>query len=66
MLKILYVLFEQQLERSCDILFGSHGQMTPASAIRLAKRIEKFDPMWLEEPTPPGKYYCYGVYRKKN
>ena len=39
--------------KSCDILFGSHGQMTPASAIRLAKRIEKFDPMWLEEPTPP-------------
>ena len=39
--------------KSCDILFGTHGQMTPASAIRLAKRIEKFDPMWLEEPTPP-------------
>lgn len=38
---------------SCDLLFGTHGQMTPSGAIRLAKRLEKFDPLWLEEPTPP-------------
>lgn len=38
----------------CDLLFGTHGQMTPASAIRLAKRLEPFDPLWLEEPVPPG------------
>ncbi len=25
----------------CDLLFGTHGQMTPASAIRLARRREK-------------------------
>ena len=37
----------------CDILFGTHGQMTPSSAIRLAKKIEKYDPMWFEEPIPP-------------
>jgi 2-dehydro-3-deoxyphosphogalactonate aldolase len=37
----------------CDLLFGTHGQMTTAGAIRLAKRLEKFDPLWLEEPTPP-------------
>ncbi len=37
----------------CDILIGAHGQMTPAAAIRLAKRLEPFDPLWLEEPTPP-------------
>jgi 2-dehydro-3-deoxyphosphogalactonate aldolase len=36
-----------------DLLIGTHGQMTPASAIRLAKRIEPYDPLWLEEPTPP-------------
>tara|TARA_B110000908_G_scaffold160534_1_gene203859 strand:- start:2902 stop:4089 length:1188 start_codon:yes stop_codon:yes gene_type:complete len=36
-----------------DLLFGTHGQMTPASAIRLAKRLEQFEPLWLEEPTPP-------------
>jgi len=37
----------------CDLLFGTHGQMTTSSAIRLAKRIEKFDPLWFEEPVPP-------------
>lgn len=38
---------------TCDLLFGTHGQMTTSSAIRLAKRLEPFDPLWLEEPTPP-------------
>lgn len=37
----------------CDLLFGTHGQMTAAGAIRLAKRLEPFDPLWFEEPTPP-------------
>jgi 2-dehydro-3-deoxyphosphogalactonate aldolase len=37
----------------CDLLFGTHGQMTPAAAIRLAGRLEKFDPLWFEEPVPP-------------
>lgn len=37
----------------CDLLFGTHGQMTPASAIRLAKKMELYDPLWFEEPTPP-------------
>jgi 2-dehydro-3-deoxyphosphogalactonate aldolase len=37
----------------CDLLFGTHGQMTTSSAIRLAKRLEKFDPLWFEEPVPP-------------
>ena len=36
-----------------DLLVGTHGQMTAASAIRLAKRIERYDPLWLEEPVPP-------------
>ena len=38
---------------SCDILVGTHGQMTPAAAVRLARRLEKYDPLWLEEPVPP-------------
>ena len=37
----------------CDIIIGTHGQMTTSSAIRLAKRLEKFDPLWFEEPVPP-------------
>ncbi len=36
-----------------DLLIGTHGQMTTSSAIRLARRLEKFDPLWFEEPTPP-------------
>jgi len=39
-----------------DICIGTHGQTTPACAIRLAKRVEKFDPLWLEEPCPPENY----------
>lgn len=39
----------------CDLLMGTHGQMTPAGAIRLAKRLEPFDPLWFEEPVPPGQ-----------
>jgi 2-dehydro-3-deoxyphosphogalactonate aldolase len=37
----------------CDLLFGTHGQMTTSSAIRMARRLEKFDPLWFEEPVPP-------------
>ena len=37
----------------CDLLFGTHGQMTTSSAIRLARRLEAYDPLWLEEPVPP-------------
>ena len=37
----------------CDLLFGTHGQMTTSSAIRLARRLEKYDPLWFEEPVPP-------------
>ncbi|MDD9889183.1 MAG: mandelate racemase/muconate lactonizing enzyme family protein [Gammaproteobacteria bacterium] len=36
-----------------DILIGTHGQITPSAAIRFAKRIEAYDPLWLEEPCPP-------------
>jgi len=36
-----------------DILIGTHGQITTASAIRLAKVLEPFNPLWFEEPVPP-------------
>jgi galactonate dehydratase len=35
-----------------DLLFGTHGQFTPAGAIRLARRIAPYDPLWFEEPVP--------------
>jgi galactonate dehydratase len=36
-----------------DLLFGTHGQMTAAGAVRLARRLEPYDPLWFEEPVPP-------------
>lgn len=39
-----------------DILIGTHGQITPSAARRLAARVEKYDPLWLEEPCPPENY----------
>jgi galactonate dehydratase len=35
-----------------DLLFGTHGQMTAAGAIRLARRLEPYEPLWFEEPVP--------------
>ena len=49
--------FARQLREAvglnADLLFGTHGQMTAAGAIRLAKRLEPYDPLWFEEPVPP-------------
>jgi galactonate dehydratase len=39
-----------------DICIGTHGQITPATSRRLAKRIEPYDPLWLEEPCPPENF----------
>jgi L-alanine-DL-glutamate epimerase-like enolase superfamily enzyme len=36
-----------------DIIFGTHGQFTPSGAVRLARRIAPYDPLWFEEPVPP-------------
>lgn len=46
-------LLRDAVGSKCDLLFGTHGQMTASCAIRLAKRLEKFDPLWFEEPVPP-------------
>ena len=35
-----------------DTLYQSR-QLTPAGAVRLARRLEPYDPLWLEEPVPP-------------
>ncbi|MEP3347514.1 MAG: mandelate racemase/muconate lactonizing enzyme family protein [Litoreibacter sp.] len=36
-----------------DLLFGTHGQFNTSGAIRLGQAIEKFSPLWFEEPLPP-------------
>jgi galactonate dehydratase len=38
-----------------DLLIGTHGQFSAAGAIRLAQRLEPFDPLWFEEPTQPDR-----------
>jgi galactonate dehydratase len=35
-----------------DILIECHGRLSPESAIRFAKEIVEFRPMWIEEPVP--------------
>ncbi len=48
-------LIREAVGTKADLLFGTHGQFTASGAIRFAKRIETFDPLWFEEPTPPEK-----------
>jgi 2-dehydro-3-deoxyphosphogalactonate aldolase len=43
----------EAIGEQADILIGTHGQITPSAAIRFARRIEPYDPLWLEEPCPP-------------
>jgi galactonate dehydratase len=46
-------LVREAVGHQADLLIGTHGQFTTSGAIRLAKHLEKFDPLWLEEPVPP-------------
>jgi 2-dehydro-3-deoxyphosphogalactonate aldolase len=46
-------LIRESVGSKADLLFGTHGQFTASGAIRLAKRLERYDPLWFEEPTPP-------------
>ena len=46
-------LIREAVGSKADLLFGTHGQFTPSGAIRLARRLEAYDPLWFEEPTPP-------------
>ena len=41
---------------AADLLFGTHGQFTASGAIRLASRLEPYDPLWFEEPVPPDDF----------
>jgi len=42
----------QAVGMKADLLFGTHGQFTVSGAKRLARRIEPYEPLWFEEPTP--------------
>jgi hypothetical protein len=32
--------------KKVDSLFGTHGQFTASGAIRMARRLEQYDPLW--------------------
>jgi galactonate dehydratase len=36
-----------------DLLIEMHGRFTPATAISVARELERFNPSWIEEPVPP-------------
>src|SRR6202451_3873634 len=46
-------LVREAVGRRADLLVGTHGQFTTSGAIRLAKQLEAYDPLWFEEPVPP-------------
>jgi L-alanine-DL-glutamate epimerase-like enolase superfamily enzyme len=46
-------LVREAVDRRADLLLGTHGQFTTSGAIRLAKHLEAYDPLWFEEPVPP-------------
>ncbi|MFN0195051.1 MAG: mandelate racemase/muconate lactonizing enzyme family protein [Aestuariivirga sp.] len=48
-------LIREAVGTKADLLFGTHGQFTTSGAIRFAKQIEPYNPLWFEEPTPPEK-----------
>ena len=35
-----------------DILVEAEGRFHPAAAIKAARALEKYDPLWFEEPIP--------------
>jgi galactonate dehydratase len=46
-------LVREAVGHRADLLLGTHGQFTTSGAIRLAKQLEPYDPLWFEEPVPP-------------
>ena len=46
-------LVREAVGHKADLLLGTHGQFTTSGAIRLARQLEVYDPLWFEEPVPP-------------
>lgn len=43
----------QAVGNRADLLFGTHGQYSVSGAKRVARMLERYDPLWFEEPVPP-------------
>ena len=46
-------LVREAVGGKADLLMGTHGQFSTSGAIRLARQLEAYDPLWFEEPVPP-------------
>jgi L-alanine-DL-glutamate epimerase-like enolase superfamily enzyme len=46
-------LVREAVGTRADLLIGTHGQFTTSGALRLARLLEPYDPLWFEEPVPP-------------
>ena len=46
-------MMRKRFGQDVDILVGTHGQLTTASAIRFGKMLENYEVMWFEEPVLP-------------
>ena len=49
----IFKRIREAVGHKCEIMLGTHGQLTPHAAIRLARRLEPYEPAWFEEPIPP-------------
>lgn len=56
--------FRAKLGHKVDLGLDFHGRCSPAMARRLAKRLEAFDPMFLEEPVLPTNRVAYAELRR--
>ncbi len=48
-----------------DLLIEVHGRLDVPTAVSMAARLEKFQPFWYEEPTPPGSLDSLAEVRSK-
>ena len=49
-----------------ELLIEAHGRFDIATGIRIANALKPFDPMFLEEPTPPDSYDAIAEVRRKS
>ena len=49
-----------------DLLIEAHGRFDITTGIRIANEIKRFDPYFLEEPTPPDSFDAIAEVRKKS
>ena len=49
----IFKRMRQAVGNEVEICIGTHGQLTTYSAIRIAKELEEYSPLWFEEPVAP-------------